>query len=138
MLKERFGSFVQMRSQGFRRIVPVWTREIWWRTEKEKMDVATGRTWTSYEWSRCAWLSIEHLQKEYWQTFVDDNLLPRDATDLQATAQPKAVLSHSITVMDKICGWSEEEKWWVLCLQLVLGSTPSASCVMARNQRRTS
>ena len=24
--------------------------EIWWRTMKEKMDVATGRTWTSCEW----------------------------------------------------------------------------------------
>ena len=45
------------------------------------------------------------------QIFVDDRPLPRDATDLQANAQPKAVFSHVMTVMDKICGWGEEEKW---------------------------
>ena len=33
---------------------PMWT-EIWWRTIKEKIDVATGRTWTSFEWSQSAW-----------------------------------------------------------------------------------
>ena len=42
---------------------------------------------------------------------MDDKLVPRDATDLQANAQLKAVFSYAITVMDKICDWSEEEKW---------------------------
>ena len=30
-------------------------RENWWRTMKEEVDVAIGRTWTGSEWSRGAW-----------------------------------------------------------------------------------
>ena len=86
-------------------------REIWWRTKKEKMDVATGRTWTSYELSCGAWHGRERILNEYWQIFVDDRPVPRDATDLQANVQPKAVFSYDMTVMEKICGWGEEEKW---------------------------
>ena len=40
-----------------------------------------------------AWHAREHVLKEYWQIFVDDRLVPRDATDVQANAQPKAVFS---------------------------------------------
>ena len=36
------------------------------------------------------------MPKAYWHTFVDDRLVPRDATDLQANAQPKAVFSYDI------------------------------------------
>ena len=84
---------------------------MWWRTKKVKMDVATSRTWTSYEWCCGAWHAREHILNEYRQIFVDDRLVPRDASDLQATAQPKAVFSYAMTVMDKIHGWGEEEKW---------------------------
>ena len=62
-------------------------REIWSRTEKEEMDVTPGRTWTSYEWSCGAWHAREHLPKEYWQIFVDERLVPRDATDLHVNAR---------------------------------------------------
>ena len=56
--------------------------------------------------------------EEYWQIFVDDGLVPRDATDLQANAQPKAVFSYAMTVMGKICCW--DNKWVVsLYVQLV-------------------
>ena len=68
------------------------------------MNAATGRTWTSYEWSCGAWHAKEHVVKEYWQVSVDDRLVPRDATDLKAIAQSKAVFSFARTVMDKICG----------------------------------
>ena len=47
------GSFFQVMSWEPRQIAPTWT-EIWWKTEKERMDVATGRTWTSCEWSERA------------------------------------------------------------------------------------
>ena len=63
---------------------------------------------------------------------MDDRLVPRDATDLQANAQPKAVFSYAMTVMDKICGWDEEEKWWGLYLELVCESAPNACCVIDR------
>ena len=39
-------------------------REIWRRTEKEKMDVATGRTRTSYELSCGAWHARERILNE--------------------------------------------------------------------------
>ena len=113
-------------------------REIWWRTKKEKMDVATGRTWTSYEWSCGAWQAREHILNENWRIFVDDRLVPRHATNLHSNAQPKAVFFCAMTVMDKICGWSEEEKWVDLYLQPVCGYTPNMCCVMDRKQRRTS
>ena len=85
-------------------------REIWRRTEKERMDVATGRTWTSYGWSQ-RWHAREYLLNEYWQIFVDDRLVPRDAINSHANVQPKAVFSYAMTVMDKICGWGDEQQW---------------------------
>ena len=42
---------------------------------------------------------------------MDDRLVPRHATNLHSNAQPKAVFFCAMTVMDKICGWGEEEKW---------------------------
>ena len=39
-------------------------REIWWRTKKEKLDMATSRPWISYEWSCGAWHAREHILKE--------------------------------------------------------------------------
>ena len=90
--KACFGSFFQMMSWTHRQIIPMWT-EIWWRTKKEKMDVATGRTWTSFEWRgmRGNIHIYRYILEEYWQIFVHDGLVPRGATDLQASAQPKAV-----------------------------------------------
>ena len=75
-------------------IVPMWT-EIWWRAEKEKVEMATGRRWTSFEWSQETWHAREYFLSGYWQIFVDDRLVP----------QPKAVFSCAMTVMVKICGW---------------------------------
>ena len=68
------------------------------------MDVATGRTWTCYGWSRGAWHAREHVLKDYWQIFVDYLPLPRLAG--QCTAEGNVLL-----LMDKTCGWGEEEKW---------------------------
>ena len=75
------------------------------------MDVATGRTWTSYGWSQETWRAREYALTEYWQIFVDDKLVPRDAINSHANVQPKAVFSCAMTVMDKICGWREEQQW---------------------------
>ena len=36
----------------------------------ETGNVATGRTWTSYEWSNGAWHAREHKPSEYWWIFV--------------------------------------------------------------------
>ena len=59
----------------------------------------------------------------------------RDASDWQATAQPKAVFSYAMTVMDKIHGWGEEEKWvgswFVACLW------PYTKCVRCDQQETT-
>ena len=87
-------------------------RENWWITKKEEMVVATGRTWTSYEWSCGAWHARKNRLKEYWQIVVNDGPIPSDAINLNAIAQSKAVFSFAkTTVMDNICGWEEEQKW---------------------------
>ena len=72
-----------------------------------------------------------YILEEYWQIFVDDGLFPRDATDLQASAQPKAVFSYATTVMGKICCWDKEDKWGV-SLYAACMSTTSVYCVMDR------
>ena len=72
-----------------------------------------------------------YILEEYWQIFVDDGLVPRDATDLQASAQPKALFSYATTVMGKICCWDKEDKWCV-SLYAACMSTTSVYCVMDR------
>ena len=41
---------------------------------------------------------------------MNDRPIPIDAINLHANAQLKAVFSCAMTVMDKICGWEEEQK----------------------------
>ena len=72
-----------------------------------------------------------YILEEYWQIFVDDGLVPRGATDLQASAQPKAVFSYAMTVMGKICCRAKEDKW-VVSLHAACMSTTSAYCMMDR------
>ena len=50
------------------------------------------------------------MLKEFWAIFVDDRPLYSDAFYKHANAQSKAVFSHAVAVMDKICGWTDEEK----------------------------
>ena len=75
------------------------------------MEVATGRTWTSYEWSQGAWHARDYVLNEYWKIFEEDKLVPRDAINSHANVHPKAVFSYAMTVMDEICGWREEQNW---------------------------
>ena len=62
---------------------------------------------------------------------MDDGLVPRGATDLQASAQPKAVFSYAMSVMGKICCRDKEDKW-VVSLHAACMSTTSVYCVMDR------
>ena len=41
----------------------------------------------------------------------NDRLFRRDSCFKNANVQPKAVFSCAMTVMDKICGWEDEERW---------------------------
>ena len=45
-----------------------------------------------------AWQAREHILNEYWRIFVDDRLIPRDATNLQANApaEGSVLLCHDI------------------------------------------
>ena len=42
---------------------------------------------------------------------MDDRLFYRDSCCKHANVQPKGVFSYAMTVMDKISGWEDEEKW---------------------------
>ena len=52
----------------------------------------------------------EYALWEFWEIFVDDRPCCRDPCFKHANVQSKAVFSYAITVMDKICGWEDEEK----------------------------
>ena len=66
------------------------------------MEVATGRTWTSYEWSQGAWHAREHVLNEYLQIFVVDRPVSNNAINSHAHVQSRVVFSHAMTVTDKI------------------------------------
>ena len=87
-----FGNFFLVMSWEPREIIPMWTEKSG-GTKKEEMDVATGRKWTSYEWSQESWHAREYILNEYWQIFVDDRPVPRDVTN----TQPKAVFSRNMS-----------------------------------------
>ena len=42
---------------------------------------------------------------------MNDRPIPIDAINLHANTQPKAVFSCAMTVMEKMCGKEEEQKW---------------------------
>ena len=52
----------------------------------------------------------EHALREFWEIFVDDKPFYRDACFKHANVQPKAVFSFTMTRMDAIYGWEDEEK----------------------------
>ena len=116
-------------------------RENWLRTLKDEMDVATGRTWTSYEWSCGAWHARDIYQRSIGRSSWTTDLfpgMPSICRPMHSRRQCSPMSPMLVTEMDKICGWSEEEHGWDLYLQPVCGSTPNACCVMDRKPRRTS
>ena len=74
------------------------------REKKDQMDVVTRRTWPNYERSKRTWHTREYVLNEFWQIFVDDRPVHRDAINFHANVQPKAVFSYAMAVMDKISG----------------------------------
>ena len=83
---------------------------VWWE-EKDQMDFVTGRIWPNYEWSKRAWHTRDYVLNEFCQIFVDDRHVHRDAINIHANVQSKAVFSYAMAVMDKICGLEKEETW---------------------------
>ena len=81
-----------------------------WRVKKDKMEGATGGTWTELEWSRRPLQLREYASREFWEIFVDDRPFRRDSCFKHANVQPKTVFSYAMTVMDKISGWEDEER----------------------------
>ena len=53
----------------------------------------------------------EYVLNEFWQIFVRDRPLHGDAINIHANVQSNTVFSNAMTVMDKIDGWEDEEKW---------------------------
>ena len=51
----------------------------------------------------------EYALREFWEIIVDDRRFYRDSSCKPAHVQPKADFFFAMTVMDKICGWEDEE-----------------------------
>ena len=100
-----------------------------WRVKKDKMEVATGGTWTERERGPRTLQLREYVLREFWAIFVDDRPLYSDACHTHANAQSKAVFSYAMAVMDKICGWTDEEKCvgskFAACMWIYTKGVPS-------------
>ena len=83
-------------------------REWWGR--KNKIERATGRPWTEFEYSQRTILLSEFSLRKFCEIFVDDRPFCRNACFRHANVQSKAVFSYAMTIMDKICGWEDEEE----------------------------
>ena len=67
-----------------------------WRDKKDKMEVATGRTWTDREGDPRTLQLREYLLREFWAIFVDDRPLHSDTLYKHANVQSKAVFSYAV------------------------------------------
>ena len=81
------------------------------RVKKDKMEVATGRTWPNFEWSLRALHTRDYVPKDFGQKFVDDRPFESDVINKHAHVQSKAGFSYAMTVMDVVNGWEDEETW---------------------------
>ena len=81
-----------------------------WKRRKHEMEKASRRLWIEFEHSPRAMQLREYTLKEFWEIFVDDRPFGADAFYRQVNVQSKAVFSFSMTLMDKIRGWEDEEK----------------------------
>ena len=71
----------------------------------------TGSTWPNPESSNRAKNTREYVLREFWQIFVEDRLVRREAIHAHTNAQPKSVFSYATAVIDKNEGWEAEAKW---------------------------
>ena len=67
-----------------------------WRGKKDKMEVATGGTWTDREGDPRTLQLREYLLRELWAIFVDDRPLHSDSLHKHAHVQSKAVFSYAV------------------------------------------
>ena len=74
-------------------------------------------------------------QKRQTHTFVDDRPFLGEARITETNAQSKAVFSYAMTVMDKVDGWEDEEKWvgsnFAACMWI------HTTCVLCDGQEST-
>ena len=67
-------------------------------------------------------MAREDVLNEFGQIFVEDRPVHRDAINILANVQSKAVFSFAVAVIDKICGWaqaiSSKKMWSVVSLPL--------------------
>ena len=84
-----------------------------WRAEKDKLNVTTGRIWRNHEWGKRGRHMREYVLNEFWQIFVDDRPVRREA--IQHTHTHECTIENSVLlryeVLDKLDECEEEEKW---------------------------
>ena len=106
------------------------TNDMTWRARKGLMEVMRGRTWPHHGMDRKAKKTQEYVLQTLWQDYVPDKFGRRDAILPKALTVPKSVFSNAMTVMDKVEGWDDEEKWvgskYAACMCVCdgRGSTP--------------
>ena len=74
----------------------------------------------------------KYVLHEFKQIFVNDRPFQRGVINTQTNTQSKTEFSNAMTVMDKIDGWEDEEKW----VGSRCGNTPKQCYVMDGNPLR--
>ena len=109
-----------------------------WRRRKHEMEKASRRLWIEFEHSPRAMQLREYTLKEFWEIFVDDRPFGADAFYRQVNVQSKAVFSFSMTLMDKIRGWEDEERWegskFAACMWIFTREALTGGQILAREQ----
>ena len=94
--------------------------------------------WTESEWGPRTLQLREYLMREFWAIFLDDRPFHCGSLYWHANVQPKTVFSCSMTVMDKIHGWEDEEKWmgskFAACMWIYTKSAQTGGQILDRVQ----
>ena len=78
-----------------------------WRGRKNKLERASRKLWTEFEYSPRMVQLREYALMEFWEIFVDDRPFCRDACSKHANVQSKAVFSYAMTSTDEIYEWED-------------------------------
>ena len=96
---------------GTSQFIPMWTGKLGGELRQKRWTWQQAEHGQVMNGAKVRGMRGKYLLNEHWKIFVDDRVVPRDVINSHAHVQPKAVFSCAMTVMEKICGWGEEQKW---------------------------
>ena len=107
---------------------------------KRRMEEASSGCWIEHEHNPRAMQLREYTLKEFCENFVDDRPFGADAICRQVNVQSEAVFSYPMTLMDKIRGCEDEERWvgsmFAACMWVYTKEAFTSGQILDREQER--